>query len=320
MKISVHTNITDLPDVSESLSKIGNLSILTGDINYQNALNDSLSAEVIFTNPNNLGFRYTEDFIKSCTRLRYFVTASTGLDHVDAHVLRSLGIELICLRNDSEFMSKVTATAEHAVCLTLASLRNIPIAISNINQRRWSWENCVGRQLSSLKVGILGFGRLGKIYASVTRQMSKELKIYDPLENGHFIPENEFAELQDIYDCDVISIHVHLSEHTRNMINRDFLFRCKSDVTIVNTSRGGIVDEYDLVEFLKRNRNARYATDVLSNELSSISTNPLLDEDLSHQVLITPHIGGMTFESRQLAYGRAVELLIKKVIEDKYET
>jgi D-3-phosphoglycerate dehydrogenase / 2-oxoglutarate reductase len=317
MKISVHTNINDLTDVAESLGNIGNLSLLTGDISYEDALRDSVSAEVIFTNPNNLGFHYTEEFIKRCTSLRYFVTASTGLDHVDTYVLRSLGIELVCLRNDSEFMSKVTATAEHAVCLTLASLRNIPAAISNISQRRWSWENCVGRQLSSLKVGILGFGRLGKIYASVTRQMSQELKIYDPLENGQFIPENERAELQDIHDCDVISIHVHLSDNTRNMINRDFLSRCKTDVTIVNTSRGGIVDEYDLAEFLKCNRNARYATDVLSNELLSITTNPLFDEILSHQVLITPHIGGMTSESRQLAYGRVVELLVEKIMKDK---
>jgi D-3-phosphoglycerate dehydrogenase / 2-oxoglutarate reductase len=317
MKISVHTNLNDLNDVRSTLSGMGTLSVLTGNGSYKDALRDSISADVIFTNPNNLGFRYSEDFIERCLSLKYFVTASTGLDHVDINALRSKGITLVCLRNDTEFMSKVTATAEHAVCLTLVSLRNIPVALSNISERLWSWENCVGRQLSCMKIGVLGFGRLGGIYASVMRQMSGELLIYDPLENGELIPTSERAELQDIHDCDVISIHVHLIESTRNMINADFLSQCKPNVTIVNTSRGGIVDEHDLAEFLKLNPNAKYATDVLADELSSISTNPLLDKCLSKQVVITPHIGGMTLESRKFAYGRAVELLVEKVTESQ---
>ena len=171
----------------------------------------------------------------------------------------------------------------------------------------------MGRQLSNLTVGVLGCGRLGKIYSNAMRQLSNELLIHDPFIDQALIPQNERASFLQIANCDIISIHVHLAEDTRNLIDSSFLSRCKSDVLIVNTSRGGIVDESAMTDFLSENPEAIYATDVLADELSSISENILLSSPHQSQVIITPHIGGMTKESRALAYGRAVQLLQSKM-------
>jgi len=313
MKISVHTKISDLVDVHSALSKIGLITTVETNVTYENALNDAQNAEIIFTNPNNLGFFYSREFIDQCQSLRYFVTASTGLDHVDITALRDRNVQLICLRHDADFMSKVTATAEHALCLTFAGLRKLPAAFENIKQKSWSWENCVGRQLSNLTVGVLGYGRLGKIYSNAMRQLSNELLVHDPFIDQALIPQNERASFLQIANCDVISIHVHLADDTKNLIDPSLLSRCKSDVLIVNTSRGGIVDETAMADFLSENPEAIYATDVLADELSCISENILLSSPHQSQVIITPHIGGMTKESRALAYGRAVQLLQGKM-------
>ena len=93
MKISVHTKISDLVEVHNALSKIGLITSVEPNFTYENALNDAKNA-VIFTNPI-LGFFYSRDFINQCQSLKYFVTASTGLDHVDVNALRDQNVQLI---------------------------------------------------------------------------------------------------------------------------------------------------------------------------------------------------------------------------------
>ena len=107
----------------------------------------------------------------------------------------------------------------------------------------------MGRQLSNLTVGVLGNGRLGKIYSDAMRHLSNELLIHDPFIDQTLIPK--MSALSQIANCNIISIHVHLA-NTKNLIDPDFLSRCKPDVLIVNT-RGGIVDENAMTNFLSEN-------------------------------------------------------------------
>jgi phosphoglycerate dehydrogenase-like enzyme len=141
------------------------------------------------------------------------------------------------------------------------------------------------------------------------RGLSNELLIHDPHIDQELILENERASFEQIINCDIISIHVHLAPDTQNLIDESFLSRCKPDMLMVNTSRGGVVNEEAMADFLHKNNEAVYATDVLADELSSMSKNVLLSFPNKSQIIITPHIGGMTKESRALAYGRAAQLL-----------
>ena len=145
------------------------------------------------------------------------------------------------------------------------------------------------------------------------RGLSSELLIHDPYIDQELIPKNERATFEQITGCDIISIHVHLAPDTLHLIDENFLSRCKPDMLMVNTSRGGIVDEHAMIDFLNKNNEAVYATDVLADELSTLSKNALLNFPNKSQMIITPHIGGMTKESRALAYGRAAQLLKSNV-------
>ncbi len=112
--------------------------------------------------------------------------------------------------------------------------------------------------------------------------------------------------------ADVVALHVHVTDETTKMINRRYLAQMKPDVLLVNTSRGDVVDESDLVAFLEANPQAKVATDVLADEVRNRLGSPLLRHaQRTGQVIITPHIGGMTREAQEIAYGHAAYLLKK---------
>lgn len=308
MKISIQTSLDGLAEVEEALNTLGECTA-PAEVAYELCKADARDADAIFTNPNNLGFRYDSAFLSSCEKLKYFVTASTGTNHVDLKELERLGIQLFCLRNEPEFMSQVTATAEHAMCLTLAAARKLPTAFANIENAAWSWENCVGRQISSLNAGVVGFGRLGKLYTRYIGAIAKQVQWHDPYLSSEFDCAERAHDLGAFLEAsDILAIHIHADASNYDWLNADKLARMKSSVIIVNTSRGDVVDEEALAGFLRENPEAIYATDVLKGEFDGFPVSPLFAPELKDQVIVTPHIGGMARESRLLAYGRVVTL------------
>ena len=117
-----------------------------------------------------------------------------------------------------------------------------------------------------------------------------------------------------ICKCDVISLHVHVTEETKKMINIDSLNNAEKPLYIINTSRGEIVEENDMVFALKRGLVAGYGTDVVVDEFGDVNQSPIIrgmNEGLN--VVITPHVGGMTWEGQQKAYKWAINK-IKRVV------
>ena len=308
MKISIHTNINDLNNVFTKLNEIGDVSINT-NFSKLSLLKDSKDAEIIFTNPNSLKFKYDEKFICNCKKLKTIVTASTGTNHIDENYLKKKKINLISLKNKKNYMKKITATAEHALLLTLALSRNFSQALDNVKAYSWDWSNCIGYQLSEKKFGIIGMGRLGEIYAKYVSAISKNILYYDPNVNIKKYKKTTLKYL--IKNSDIISIHIHSSKKNLNFINTDFLHLAKKNLILINTSRGDIVDEDAIINFIKNNKSFRYGTDVIKDEFGNIKKSKIL-KNKSKQILITPHIGGMTYESRKLAYTFAVKLLFQR--------
>ena len=156
---------------------------------------------------------------------------------------------------------------------------------------------------------IANFTKFGRyIYA-----IGGKIHIYDPFKTQINLKYKKHSNLKNfLKKIDVMSIHIHHNKNNDKIIDKTWFSAMKNNTLIVNTSRGEVVDEKDLIENLLKNKNFKYATDVISDEIN-FKKNKLLAFSKKHlrQVFITPHIGGMTTEGRKIAYQKAADKLIE---------
>jgi len=233
--------------------------------------------------------------------LKIIATPATGLDHIDVAHAEQKGIAVLSLRGEDEFLKTITSTAELALGLLLALVRHIPGAYDSVKQGRWDRNAFCGATLSKKTLGIVGLGRLGTHMASYGRALNMRVIAHDPTAiPAAGITPVDFETLISESDC--ISLHVHLTRETEHLFNAAAFEKMKKTAYLINTSRGRIVDEAALIASLERQAIAGYATDVLGGELAFTeghAFHPLIAYAKKHQnVIITPHIGGATVESR----------------------
>jgi len=253
-----------------------------------------------------LGLNINEQVIRAGKNLKVIATATTGLDHIDIRLAAKKGIKIISLKNETEFLNTITGTAELAFGLMIDILRMTHPAIESVKNYRWDREKFRGHNLRSQTLGIIGLGRLGTMMARFGNAFYMNVLAYDPHINDKIF--NKFKAKKTDMDTllsksDAISIHVHLNSETENMFNCSSLSKMKKNAILINTARGKIVNETDLLQALKNKTIAGYATDVLADELNfnqNFSNHPLVEyAKNNHNCIIVPHIGGMTYESRQ---------------------
>jgi D-3-phosphoglycerate dehydrogenase len=266
-----------------------------GDVTLTETLNGNLEDATCFIVQ--LGVNITRDVIDSAPNLKIIATATTGLDHIDVSHAESKGITVLSLKGETEFLNSITATAELALGLLISLVRKIPIAHASVIHGKWDREGHRGHSLSGKTLGVIGYGRLGKMMALYGEALGMKVIYSDPNE------PDEISVLELLPQSDVISVHVHLDDGTENMIDADALQLVRPGAVLINTARGKIVNEQAVIEALESGALAGYATDVLSNELDfedSQATGDLIEYAQSHDnVLITPHIGGTTVEARE---------------------
>ena len=309
--ILVITPIKHIKGVKDQLKKAGELLIFE-DANLSDIKKHIKNIDAIFTNPNKSNIFIGKDIISLSEKLKVICTASTGTIHIDSNYAKKRGIEIISLTEERKYIDKITSTAELAFTIMMSSLRHVSQSYNSVLEGYWDYVPYIGKQLNCLNVGVIGYGRLGKLFCKYARAFGSKIFVYDPYVNIKEIGFKQVDNLSELISkCDVISIHVHVNKETSGMINSDLLAFAKKDVLIVNTSRGEIINEHDIIEFLISNEKARLATDVISNEITDKASNPLIKfSKKSNQILITPHIGGMTVHAQEIAYNRAAELLV----------
>jgi len=315
--ILVITPILHIEGLMESLKKSGKLIIFENP--SKNDLRKILiKANVIFTNPNKSKIYIGKDLIDKAINLKVICTASTGTNHIDVNYARSKKIKIISLTKDYNTIKKISSTAEHALALTLSSLRNIPISYDSVLKGNWDYTKYIGRQINFLTIGVVGYGRLGKMYARYLNSMGSKVIFYDPFKKSISKNIKKISSLNELFmKSDVISFHLHVNTNTHHLLNKKNFKYLKKDVLIINTSRGEIINEKDLIMYLKKNKKAKYSCDVLENEIFGIGKNKLIKyaEKNKKQVTITPHIGGMTKEAQNIAYhsvSKKLTLSLKK--------
>ena len=266
-KILVITPVSHISHVASGLAEIGQVDFLD-DPSSRELKSVLQDYDVIFTNPNKSKIFLGPEILNKAKNLKVICTASTGTNHIDLDYAKKRDIEVLCLKEERKVINKISSTAEHAFSLMLSSIRNINAAHQSVLAGQWDYFPFLGKQLNCLNVGILGFGRLGKKFAKYANAFTNQITIFDPYKK---VRNKNYNQVEDLYElaanCDVISIHVHVTEETTGMINNRFLNHVKDSVLFVNTSRGEIVDEVAMVDFLKKTPQASLATDVLRDEI-----------------------------------------------------
>ena len=270
--------------------------------------------QIIFTNPNMSKIFFSKKLIDRAGKLETICTASTGQNHIDISYIKKKRIKLISLRNRLDIIKKISSTAEHAFALMMTSIRNIISAYEDVKKGNWKYLDHIGEQLNFLTIGVIGYGRLGKMFVKMIKPFTKKILIYEKYEKIEKKNLAYKANLTNLLkNSDIISLHIHADKKNINFLDKKKFQKLKRKVLIINTSRGEIINEKDLLNFLKKNRMSKYATDVVNNEIKDRKKSPIIKSlAKSNQILVTPHIGGMTYQAQKLAYNSALNLLIKE--------
>jgi D-3-phosphoglycerate dehydrogenase / 2-oxoglutarate reductase len=231
------------------------------------------------------------EVLEKGTKLRLVARPGTGLDNVDVEFAKSRGITVV---NSPE--SLVEAVAEHVILLMLAISRKLPAADASVKAHKWEKSSFEGRELKGKVLGIVGLGRIGRRIAEIARAMQMSVLFYDVIA----IPEEVLTSLQArvvsldelFHTSDYVTLHVPMTPETAHMVSQKRLAEMKPGAYLINTSRGGVIDEAALASALNEGKLAGAALDVFETEPP---TGPILE---APNTILTPHIGGQTEEAQ----------------------
>lgn len=239
--------------------------------------------------------------IEAAKNLKWIARLGSGLDIIDLPTAQARNITVI-----NTPQANANAVAEHVFGMLLCLMRNIAVADREVRVELWNREKNRGSELSGKVVGIIGFGNTGSAFASKFKGWNVGVLAFDKYKSEYasgspFIRETTLNDL--LAHSDIISIHLPLTVETSQMVNAAFLSACKPGVIIINSARGKIVDTSSLADAMDSGQVSGACLDVLENEKPDNYTS---DERecyqrlfTMHNVILTPHIAGWTFESKR---------------------
>ncbi len=259
-------------------------------------------ANIVLTNKTVL----SEEIIRSCPNVRYIGCLSTGYNVVDLKTTDELGI---VVTNIPSYGTE--AVAQHTMALLLEIASRVGMHADAVKEGQWAncpdfcfW-NAPLFELLGKTMGIIGYGAIGHAVGRKAEAFGMEVLAYSPVMTKDQETEHcHMATVDEIYEkSDVIALHCPLTAENAHMINKQTIAKMKDGVVILNTSRGGLIQEEDLKEALKSGKVLAAGLDVVSTEPIR-SDNVLLD---AKNVWITPHIAWAPREARQRLMGMAVD-------------
>ncbi len=309
------------------------MSKLIGVCSRSFSRDDYLRNELLRTHPNvrfndqGISLKGSElvDFLKGCT------AAIVGLEVINREVLTALpelevvskfgvGLDSIDLNAMSDLQRRLGWTpgvnrrsvSELVIALALNLLRNITIQNNEVVTGKW--RQITGKTLSGKTVGVIGCNNIGKDLIQLLKTWDCKILAFDIVPDKELESEGyvNYVALDTLLETsDVVSLHLPLNESTRNILSAEKLRLLQKSSILINTSRGGLVDESAVKDLLARGKLAGAAFDVFEHE-------PAQDEELLHlpNFLATPHIGGSTFESVRAMGIAAIEGLNKNSVPE----
>ena len=304
MKIVVTEPLHLAESVKQALAELGSVSY--GPFDDRAIARELFDCDVIMVR---LGRHIGDTILSAAPKLRFILTATTGLDHVDLDAARAASVRVISLRDCPGAIGDVSATAEHCFGLLLALLRHTPAAAAHALAGGWDRDRFWGTQLKGKCLGVIGHGRIGAMVARYAASFGMDVVACDPVPKKIGPPAKPVSFDELLRNADVVSVHVTATPENRNLIDRAAIAHLKRGAVLVNTARGAVVDEVALAEAIESGQLLGVAVDVLEDEEhGDISNGPLLAAARAgRNVLITPHIGGATLESIALTETALIE-------------
>ena len=302
------TPINHLKGLKRNLKKRGKL-VYKPNINkmeLKKILKKNKKINIIFCNPNRQGYVLDKEILQNSS-VKLINTASTGLNHINRYDCKKLGIKILSLTKDIKLIRRLPSTSELSFGLMINLQRNIFQSFKSVKNKKWDYTPFIGQELSSLTIGIIGLGRLGNFMAKYAKAFGMRVFYYDPFKKIKKYRKTNLKKLIQI--SDVISIHTHVNNETKYLINKKILKLAKNKPIIINTSRGEIVNEKDIIWGLKNKIISGYGADVIEKEFSNIQKSPIIKNINKYNIIITPHIGGMTYQGQERAYNFAIRKL-----------
>lgn len=243
----------------------------------------------------------TRDVIMGAQNLRAISRCGIGMDSVDQEAARERNI---ALSNTPDAPTK--AVAELALALMLDCLRQVSVQDRAI--RKGDWVRPMGGLLGARTIGLIGFGRIGNKVAHYAQAFGARVIAYDPYSQNDMGGTVTHMSLNELLKCsDIVSLHIPFTQENRHIIDAEAISLMKNDAILINTSRGGLVDETALADALKNSQLASAALDVYEDEPY---TGPLAELD---NIVLAAHVGSYAKESREeqetLAAANLVEAL-----------
>ncbi len=265
-----------------------------------------------------LALTVDKELIDSMPRLKIIATSTTGLNHIDTEYAKQKNIKIISLRGETSFLEKIPSTAEETFGLLLALARNLSWAFEDVKLGNWNTNQWAGHQLADKTIGLLGFGRLGKIVANYARAFRMRVIACDPYVDKKIMQKMgaKKVSMDEVFkNADFVSLHVLLTDDTHNLVKEKHLKLMRPAAYLINTARGELIENGALEKALKNKWIAGAAIDVMWDERGDgghLKNNALVEYAKKNQnLLIVPHIGGTTFEAMAVTQDFIAELVKK---------
>ncbi len=246
----------------------------------------------------------TREYIDQARNLRLIIRGGVGLDNIDVEYAQSKGIQVF---NTAE--ASAVAVAELALALMISVPTRLVEGHIGMTNREWLKKTLKRTELMGKTLGLIGAGNIGTELARRAIAFGMRVIAYDPLLKNHECVD--LVSLEELFvEADYISLHVPLTDSTREMFNTETFAQLKDGVVIINTARGKCISEKDMAEALESGKVRAYATDVWNSDPPDESC-PLFD---APNVIMTPHLGASSGEN-MLRIGDMVVRILEDVAQ-----
>lgn len=249
--------------------------------------------------------KLTKELIDKADNCKIIARVGVGLDNIDQEAAKTKNIRVI-----NAVEGAMTAVAELVLGLMLSLARQIPRGDRTIRNGEWLKKELKGTELKGKYLGIIGCGNIGRRLGRLAKGLNMNIIGYDVIPIDEEFSKDVGLMKADLntllQSSDYVSIHVPLLDSTYHMINSEKLALMKNTAKIINTSRGGVIDEDALFDALKNGKLGGAALDVFENEPATNSKLATLEN-----VILTPHIGAQTKEAQSLAANVIAEKIIQ---------
>ena len=253
-----------------------------------------------------------KNFLTKASHLKFIARVGAGMENIDIETAEKFGIKLI---NSPE--GNRDSVAEHVVGMLLILMNRLFIASNEVKNGIWKREENRGDELLGKTFGIIGYGNMGKATAKRLSGFGVKVIFHDILPNlsDEFATQVSLEELQK--RADVLSLHIPLTEETHYLVEEDFISKMDKNFYFINTARGKNLKTKALVEAIESGKVLGACLDVLEYEKSSFENLETENQDLkylldSEKVIVTPHIGGWTHQSKV----KLAQVIVDKILAD----